>query len=117
MFVGPTHSPKKVRNVRLSGGEALILASGRGEDDLWEVARETDYEHPTQKPVELARRAIQNSSLPGEVVIDPFLGSGTTLLGAETTGRRCYGIELDRAYCEVILQRFEKLTGIKPQKL
>jgi DNA modification methylase len=117
IFIGPGPTPKKVRNVRLAQGEALILASSKGEDDLWEVSRESDYEHPTQKPVELARRALQNSSLPGEIVIDPFLGSGTTLLGAESTGRKCYGIELDRAYCDVILQRFEKLTGVKPQKL
>ena len=113
LYIAPNPSPKKIRNVRLEPNQGAILISNRGEDDIWEVARETDYEHPTQKPVELARRAIQNSSLPGEIVIDPFLGSGTTLIGAETTGRRCYGIELDRAYCQVIIDRWQKITGNK----
>lgn len=117
LFIGPNHTPKKVRNIRIDPGTNAILIANRGEDDLWEVARETNYQHPTQKPVELARRALQNSSLPGEIVIDPFLGSGTTLLGAETTGRKCYGIELDRAYCEAIIKRWTSLTGGEAKKL
>jgi predicted RNA methylase len=69
------------------------------------------YEHPTQKPVELARRAIENSSKPGEIVADGFMGSGTLLIGAELTGRRAYGLEIDPTYAEVIIGRWQKLVG------
>jgi site-specific DNA-methyltransferase (adenine-specific) len=68
-------------------------------------------EHPTMKPVSLIAYLIRNSSQRGELVLDPFLGSGTTLIAAEQTGRRCYGMELDPLYCDVIVQRWEKLTG------
>ena len=78
---------------------------------VWEVARETKTLHPTQKPVELPRRAIENSSKPGEIVLDFFGGSGSTLLGAEMTGRRCYTTELDPCYCDVIISRYVQQTG------
>lgn len=69
--------------------------------------------HGTQKPVELMRRPILNHTLKGDSVYDPFLGSGTTLIAAELTGRHCYGLEIDPGYCDVIVQRWEKLTGKK----
>lgn len=100
---------KKARRIRVDKG--LVLRTGSDQGTLWEVDRETGAEHPTQKPVELARRAIQNSSQPGEIVTDPFLGSGTTLIGAELTGRRCFGFELEPQYCDVIVKRWEKITG------
>ncbi len=69
--------------------------------------------HPTMKPVGLLRRMILNSSKIDENIFDPFGGSGSTLIAAEQTRRRCYMIELDEDYCKTIISRFEKLTGIK----
>jgi DNA modification methylase len=72
---------------------------------------EDKYDHPTQKPVELMRRPIVNHLKRGELVYDPFLGSGTTLAAAELTERVCYGNELDPKYVDVIVQRWQTLTG------
>lgn len=69
--------------------------------------------HPTQKPIGLLQRLILNSSKIGDVVYDPFLGSGSTLVAAELIKRRCIGIELDPEYCQTAITRFEKLTGKK----
>ncbi|MFH0851432.1 MAG: site-specific DNA-methyltransferase [Candidatus Peregrinibacteria bacterium] len=73
--------------------------------------------HPTMKPMSLVRRLILNSSKTEEVVYDAFLGSGTTLLACEQTRRKCFGVEIDPHYCQVIIDRFEKATGIKAVKL
>ena len=70
-------------------------------------------EHPTMKPVELMAYQIGNSTAPQGVVLDTFLGSGSTLVASEQLGRTCYGIELDPAYCDVIVSRWETLTGKK----
>jgi len=67
--------------------------------------------HPTQKPVELAVRAIQLSSKPGENVLELFGGSGSTLIACEQTGRNCFAIEIDEAFCDVIVQRWQEFTG------
>ena len=67
--------------------------------------------HLTEKPVELAVRAMQYSSRPGENVLDLFGGSGSTLIAAEQTGRKAFLMELDPPYCDVIVQRWEKFTG------
>src|SRR5580698_3281805 len=72
---------------------------------------EDKYDHPTQKPIELMRKPILNHLRRGELVYDPFLGSGTTLAAAELNERICYGIELDPKYCDVIVQRWQQLTG------
>jgi DNA modification methylase len=72
---------------------------------------ETKFDHPTQKPVELIRRPILNHTRPGELVYDPFLGSGTTVAAAEGTGRVCYGIELDPKYVDVVVERWQRLSG------
>ena len=77
---------------------------------------EQKYDHPTQKPVELMRRPILNHTKRGEAVYEPFLGSGTTLIAAEMTGRVCYGIELDAKYVDVVCQRFHEFSG-KPATL
>lgn len=69
--------------------------------------------HPTMKPVKLLARFIRNSSNPGEAVYDPFCGSGSTLIACEQLGRKCYAMELDPKYCDVIFARWEKLTGKK----
>jgi len=73
--------------------------------------------HPTTKPLELIRRLILNSTRIGDVVFDGFLGSGTTLLACEQTKRICIGIEIDPEYCQTIIGRFEKLTGLTAEKL
>ena len=72
---------------------------------------EEKYDHPTQKPVELMRRPILNHIKRGESVYDPFLGSGTTLAAAELTERVCYGLELDPKYVDVIVKRWQDLSG------
>jgi DNA modification methylase len=72
---------------------------------------ETKYDHPTQKPVDLMRRPVLNHLKRGELVYDPFLGSGTTLAAAELTERNCLGIELDPKYVDVIVQRWQTLSG------
>ncbi len=72
---------------------------------------EDKYDHPMQKPVDLMRRPILNHLRRGELVYDPFLGSGTTLAAAELAERVCYGLELDPKYVDVIVQRWEQLTG------
>lgn len=87
------------------------------ETSLWEIRRPQKADlHPTMKPVELCARAICNSSKMGEIVADPFLGSGTTLIAAEQLNRRCFGMEIEPAYCDVIVQRWENLTGEKARK-
>lgn len=83
--------------------------------DLWPIKKVTPQHmiHLTEKPVELASRAIRYSSRPGENVLDLFGGSGSTLIAAEQTGRKAYLMELDPLYCDVIRQRFEDFTGTK----
>lgn len=65
------------------------------------------------KPVELVRKALELSSDPGALVVEPFGGSGTTIIACEESGRRCGAIELSPAYCDVIVERWENLTGGK----
>jgi DNA modification methylase len=87
--------------------------------DLWSVKKVNPQSmiHLTEKPVELAARAIQYSSRPGENVLDLFGGSGSTLIAAEQTGRRAFLVELDPLYVDVIVQRFTDFTGTKPQRV
>jgi DNA modification methylase len=86
------------------------------ESDLWEVAKDREYQHPTQKPVELSRRALKNHRRANNVV-DLFAGSGSTFIGCEQTGRRCFGMEIDPHYCSIIITRWEKFTGLKAVKM
>jgi DNA modification methylase len=74
-------------------------------------SKETKCDHPTQKPIELMRRPILNHTKRGELVIDPFLGSGTTMMAAEITERTCYGMELDPKFVDVIVKRWEDFTN------
>jgi len=87
--------------------------------DVWSIKKVNPQSmvHLTEKPVELARRAIEFSSRPGENVLDLFGGSGSTLIGAEMTGRHAFLMELDTLYCDVIVQRWEKFTGRKAERL
>jgi DNA modification methylase len=73
-------------------------------------SKDEKFDHPTQKPVELMRKPILNHTKPGELVYEPFLGSGTTLAAAEATGRVCYGLELDPKYADVVVARWQGLT-------
>ena len=73
--------------------------------------------HPTVKPQGLLAKLIRNSSRKGELILDLFGGSGSTLIAAEQLNRRCYMAELDPHYCDVIIQRWETLTGQKAVKL
>jgi len=86
--------------------------------DVWSVKKVNPASmiHLTEKPVELAVRAIEYSSRPGENVADFFGGSGSTLIAAEKTSRRCYLMELDSLYCDVIVQRYEQFTGKKAER-
>jgi DNA modification methylase len=85
--------------------------------NIWEVKKvnPADMVHLTEKPVELAVRAIEYSSRPGENVLDLFGGSGSTLIGCEKTGRRAHLMELDALYCDVIVKRWEDFTGKKAE--
>ena len=86
----------------------------KGDNDVWEMQKLNKAElHPTQKPVELVEKEISNSSVTAGLVVDPFLGSGSTLIAAQKTGRRCYGLEIDPIYCDVIVKRWEAFTGKK----
>jgi len=83
------------------------------ESTLWQIKRDStaSYNHPTQKPVALAHRAIRNSSKRGDIVLDMFLGSGTTLIAADGLERTCYGMEIDPGYCDAIIRRYIKVKG------
>lgn len=83
--------------------------------NIIQIKRTGNIHHTTEKPLDLLTKLIQNSE--GKTVYDPFIGSGSTLIAAEQTGRTCYGMEIDPAYVDVIVQRWENFTGKKAKKL
>ena len=89
----------------------------RDQSTLWAIATRGDETedpatvHSTQKPVECMRRPILNNSAPGDAIYEPFSGSGTTIIASEMTGRRCLAMEIDPAYCDVAVLRWQELTG------
>ena len=91
-----------------------IDESIKNETDLWQIKKDHKYVHPTQKPVELSYRAIGNHS-GVQTCLDLFGGSGSTMIGCEQRGVRCYTMELDPKYCDVIVKRWENFTGEKAQ--
>lgn len=93
-----------------------LISKVREYSDLISVQKDptSEYVHATQKPVELSRRMIKNSSRPRDIVLEPFCGSGATLMACETSGRKCRGIELDPKYVDVILTRWSNFTGKDP---
>jgi len=93
--------------------------TGKRLGSVWEIGKDSNssYKHPTQKPVELSEIAIKNTSIKNNIVLDLFLGSGSTLIACEKTNRICYGMELDTKYCDVIIERWEQFTGQKATKL
>lgn len=93
-------------------GAAHQAPPTRDQDTIWLCDRpKASPDHPTTKPVELVTRALENSTDPGAVVLDPFAGSGTTTIAAEQTGRRARAIELDPRYCDVAVRRWCEATG------
>jgi DNA modification methylase len=97
-------------------GKTVNWNGPNNEVTVWDVARDHKNEHhPTQKPTELAKRVMANHTV--ETVLDLFGGSGSTLIAAQQTNRTCYMMELDPKYCDVIIQRWEKLTGQKAELL
>jgi len=92
--------------------------SDRKQDSVWEIPRpKRSPEHPTMEPLELVAYAIGNSSKKGDIVLDPFSGSGSTLVAAAQTGRIGYGIELSPSYVDVTVKRLEEATGEKAVKV
>jgi site-specific DNA-methyltransferase (adenine-specific) len=90
----------------------------RTQDSVWEIARPARNEkHPTIKPVELVERAIRNSCAPGDTVSDPFVGSGTTIIAAERTERRCLAMEIDPRYAQVAIERWQTLSGARATRV
>jgi DNA modification methylase len=93
-------------------GAAHTFHGGRTQDTVWEIPRPRRSEaHPTMKPVELVARALGFSSNPGDLVYEPFAGSGSTIIAAEQTGRRCVALEIDPRYAQVTIERWEAFTG------
>ena len=103
-------------------GKTANWMGGRTESTVWDVdnlnciggSRQAENEatgHGTQKPVELMRRPILNHTQPGDAVYDPFLGSGSTVIAAETTGRVCYGIDIDPRWVDCVVLRWQRFTG------
>jgi DNA modification methylase len=101
------------------GGAAHRFFGPNNVPDVWSVKKVNPQSmvHLTEKPVELAARAIQYSSLPGENVLDLFGGSGSTLIACEQHGRKAFLMELDAPYCDVIVQRWEGFTGKKAERI
>lgn len=97
--------------------DGTVIGGDAAASDLWQFGRESgDYIHPTQKPTPLVKRAIKNSSNKGDLIVDGFLGSGTTMAAAEETGRICYGMEKDKYFVAVVLERMSGM-GLIPEKL
>jgi len=118
-----SHSAGDVNNGYATQSEIILFGSigkhsiSRFDTDVWRIPRATTGApenrtgHPYESPVQLLVRAIENSLLSGAIVLDPFIGSGTCLIAAEQLGRKCYGMEISPAYCDVIVKRWETLTG------
>ena len=116
MFVYRVGADQHLNNVELG-------KHGRNRTNVWDYAsvnsfvgsRKEDLDlHPTVKPTAMVADALQDVTKRGDLVLDIFLGSGTTLLAAERTGRRFRGIELDPAYVDVAIERWQALTNKKP---
>ena len=100
-----------IHELIIFGQKGKVKLLGKRDIDVWEFDRVPPSLHPTMKPVELVKYAI--SKVPSNLVIDLFLGSGSTLIACEKTNRKCYGMELDEHYCSVIIKRWEEFTGEK----
>ena len=86
----------------------------RKQTTLWTIptgGQDAETKHATQKPVECMRRPMLNNSSPGQAIYEPFLGSGTTLIAAQSCGRVCFGIEIDPLFVDVAIRRWQAFTG------
>lgn len=108
--------------------EPIFYAHVKGESDHWygDKTQTTVWQekkpaanrlHPTMKPVEIVQRALVNSSKRGDLILDLFMGSGTTLIASQTLGRRCFGMEIDPRYADVVVQRWQEYTGKKAVRI
>jgi len=99
--------------VRKKSGATGHWAGDRKQTTLWQIPKPQKSEtgHSTQKPVECMKRPIENNSSPGQAVYEPFSGSGTTIIAGEMTGRACYAIELNPAYVDMAVIRWQNFTG------
>ncbi|TFG86689.1 MAG: site-specific DNA-methyltransferase [Gemmatimonadales bacterium] len=101
---------RKIRHIHAD--DTVLLVESTEADDLWEVARDKEGGlHPTMKPVELARRAIRNSTQEGDAVLDFFAGAASTIIACEQTGRVGYALDIDPGYVDVGVRRWQELTG------
>jgi DNA modification methylase len=94
-------------------------AGDRKQTTLWTIptgGQDAETKHATQKPVECMRRPMLNNSSPGQAIYEPFLGSGTTLIAAQSCGRVCYGIEIDPLFVDVAIRRWQAFTGEKARR-
>ena len=99
-------------------GKSRHWCGDRDQGDVWQIKKPLKNDlHPTMKPVELVERALRNSSRPGDSVLDPFGGSGTTLVAAEKSGRRAWLMELDPKYVDVIVRRWQEWSGKQATRL
>lgn len=94
-------------------GKNHYWCGDRKQTSVWDFSRDTDYIHPTQKPVGLAELGCRNSTKSKNIVLDLFLGSGSTLIACEKTNRKCFGMEIDPHYCDVIVERWQEYSGKK----
>ncbi len=96
-------------------GKAGRYDGGRKQTTLWQIEkpRKSETGHGTQKPVECMKRPIENNSSPGQAIYEPFSGSGTTIIAGEMTGRSVYAVELNPAYVDVAVKRWQDFTGQK----
>jgi DNA modification methylase len=87
--------------------------------DIWLVKRLSgnEYEHPTSKPPTLYQKAIRRCTKPGDIILDGFGGSGSSLIAGEQLKRKVYLVEIEPIFCDVIIKRYETLTGNKAKKL
>jgi DNA modification methylase len=103
--------------VRVPSYEVLSAVDNNLRETIWRCPKPlTNDEHPTMKPVALVAKALNNSSGNGDVVLDLFGGSGSTLIACEQNARICCTMEMDRKYCDVIVKRWESFTGKKAER-
>jgi DNA modification methylase len=117
-MLGANYHQKHEPIIFACNGKRYNWYGAKNEVTVWDIARAHKNEyHSTQKPVELVVRAISNSSKPKYLIMDLFCGGGSTLIACEKTNRKCYGMEIDPHYCDVIVKRWEEYTGNKAERI
>jgi site-specific DNA-methyltransferase (adenine-specific) len=97
--------------------ERHVFLGERNQSTVWQVARRSDHRHPTVKPLELWERPIHNHLQLGQILLDPFVGSGTAIIAAERTGACARAMEIDPAYCDVAVARWEEFTSQTAERI